>query len=125
MLRRTRYKQTNSKASDFGFLIRQCHAVIYFRSLILHGGDIPPFFEYAIVVFLLYSADLLDVQKRERTFGDTFEVLKQSVFKGKLTEFEKIVHIVNNGNGIQAVGAVDEVFIIDGFFVFCMASFIS
>ena len=40
MLRRTRYKQTNGKVGGFGFLVRQGYAVIYFRSVIVYGGNI-------------------------------------------------------------------------------------
>lgn len=40
MLRRTRYKQTNGKVGGFGFLVRQGLAVIYLRSVIMHGWDI-------------------------------------------------------------------------------------
>ena len=107
MLRRTRYEQTNGKVG--GFLLRQGHAVIHLRPFIMHGGDIVISCKYAFVVLLLHSADLLPIQKRNRAFGNVIDVGKQTVFKGKPTELGKIAHIMSNGNGVQAVGAVDEV----------------
>ena len=121
MLRRTRYKQTNGKVG--GFLVRQGHAVIYLRSVIMDGGDIQPALKHAAIVFLLHSADLFCVQKRNGTFGDTFEVGKQFIFKGKPTELGKIAYIMSDGNGVQAVGAVDEVFDTDGVFV-CVVEYL-
>lgn len=76
----------------------------------MHGGDIQPALKHAVIIFLLHSADLFRVQKRNGAFGDTFEVGKQFVFEGKPTEFGKVAYIMSNGNGVQAVGAVDEVF---------------
>ena len=61
MLRRTRYEQTNGKVGGFGFFVRQGHAVIYLRSVIMDGGDIQPALKHAAIVFLLHSADLLCV----------------------------------------------------------------
>ena len=54
---------------------------------------------------------------------DTFEVGKQFVFKGKPTELGKIAYIMSDGNGVQAVGAVDEVFDTDGVFV-CVVEYL-
>ena len=123
MLRRTRYEQTNDKVGGFGFFLRQGHAVIYLRSVIMHGGDIQPALKHAAIVFLLHSADLFCVQKRNGTFGDTFEVGKQFIFKGKPTKLGKIAYIMSDGNGVQAVGAVDEIFDADGVFV-CVVEYL-
>ena len=75
----------------------------------MHGGDIVISGKYAFVVLLLHSADLLPIQKRNRAFGNIIDVGKQFIFEGKPTELGKIAHIMSNGNGVQAVGAVDEV----------------
>ena len=100
MFRRTRYKQTNGKVRYLMFLVRQGHAVIYLRSVIMHGGDIQPAFKHAVIVFLLHSSDLFCVQKRNGTFGDIAEVGEQFVFKSKPTELGKIAYIMSNGNGV-------------------------
>ena len=89
----------------------------------MDGGDIQPALKHAVIVFLLHSADLFCIQKRNGTFGDIFEVGKQFVFKGKPTELGKIAYIMSNGNGVQAVGAVDEVFDADGVFV-CVVEYL-
>ena len=111
------------KRSVFRFFLRQGHAVIHLRPFIMHGGDIVISGKYAFVVLLLHSADLLRIQKRNRAFGNVIDVGKQTVFKGKPTELGKIAHIMSNGNGVQAVGAVDEVFDADGIFV-CVVEYL-
>ena len=110
MLRRTRYKQTDGKIGGFGFLVRQSHAVIHLRPFIMHGGDIVISGKYAFIVFLLHSADLLRVQKRNRAFGNVIEVGKQTVFDSKSAECLRTGDAGCNRNGVQSVGAVDEVF---------------
>ena len=125
VFRRTRYKQTNGKVRYLRFFVRQGHSVIYLRSVIMHGGDIQPALKHAVIIFLLHSADLFCVQKRNGTFGDTFEVGKQFIFEGKPTELGKIAHIMSDGNGVQAVGAVDEVFDTDGVFgIVCIVEYL-
>ena len=89
----------------------------------MDGGDIQPALKHAVIVFLLHSADLFCVQKRNGTFGDTFEVGEQFIFEGKPTEFGKVAYIMSDGNGVQAVGTVDEVFDADGVFV-CVVEYL-
>ena len=97
------------KRSVFRFFLRQGHAVIHLRPFIMHGGDIVISGKYAFVVLLLHSADLLRIQKRNRAFGNVIDVGKQTVFDSKSAECLRTGDAGCDRNGVQAVGAVDEV----------------
>ena len=76
----------------------------------MHGGDIVLSGKYAFIVFLLHSADLFRIQERNGTFRNVIEIGKQSVFDSKSAECLRTGDAGCDRNGVQAVGAVDEVF---------------
>ena len=79
----------------------------------MHGGDIQPALKHAAIVFLLHSADLFRVQKRNCAFGNVIEIGKQTVFDSKSAECLRTGDAGCDWNGVQAVSAVDEVFYTD------------